>query len=139
MSVHLLDHAHMDVASLRCRLQFRVQVLVVPVKFTISLCQICIPALADPVAHLLVALMIPGTVNLCLESWALTFQNFRGYLLLEVQILIVDNVRGFKMQPVTKSWDQTYKKQAEWKCTVFDPLSHSCIPRISIVKTKLTT
>lgn len=99
MSGHLPYHAHMDVAFLRCRLRFHVQVQVISAEFTISLCQICIPVLTGQVAPLLAALMIPGTVNLCLEPWVLelTFQNFRGW-------------SGFKMQPMTKCQYQKHRK-----------------------------
>jgi hypothetical protein len=62
MSGHLLDRCRMDVASPKYRLWLQAQVLVMPAKFIISLCQTCIPALSEKMA-----LLVTGTVNFCLE------------------------------------------------------------------------
>lgn len=76
MSGHLLGHGHMDVASPRCRLQFKRQVLVIPAECTTSPCQICIPVLPGPVTPLLMI----GTVN---YAWSL-FLWFKTEALLDL-------------------------------------------------------
>jgi predicted GIY-YIG superfamily endonuclease len=55
-------------------------------------------------------------------SMGADFTKFQGVLRFALQILPADNLKGFKMQPTTKSWHQKHKEQTVELQDVHSPL-----------------
>lgn len=80
---------------------------------------------------------LTGKMKVPKQAWALTFQNFRGCS------GCVTNTPRRQSQGIQNAADnkqhQEHKEQMKWKYNVFTHLCSSGIPRISLVKAKLTT